>query len=200
MFFFGPNVKKMSAAHDIRGLLNILELPNTNKRNIQLRIEAVTALADFCHMHVLEALIRIISNDNEVSEIRSRANTVFNNIADPQFTITYKDTVNWWNTNKDDPKLVERIRTRERFNVLTQVDTVTRQLYRPPQDIEAKIYQQTHDGNIEYDEVTEWMNRTKPLIEARKQAEQTRLEAIWREEDLIWERDEALLNQTPDSR
>lgn len=200
MFFFSPNVKKMSAAHDIRGLLNILELPNSNGRNIQLRIDAVDALIDFCHLRVLEALIQIISNENENPKVRSRANTVFENLARPTFTITYGDTVNWWNKNKDDPKLIENLRTRERFTALTEIDTATRRLFRPPPDIEAKVYQQTHDGTIEYDEVIEWRNRTRPLIEARKQAERTRLEAIWREENLIWERDEALLNQTRDVR
>jgi hypothetical protein len=195
MLFFGPNVKKMSAAHDIPGLIKILELPNNGKKNIQLRIEAINALSEFRHIRVLEALIRIIGNDSEESEVRSRANTVFNNLVVTIGTITYIDTVKWWNNHKGDPNLIESNRSLERHQAQTRIVNETHRIFKPPKDIEAKIYQQTHESITEYSEVTEWKNRTQPFIDARIQAERSRLEAIWHEEDVIWERDEEFLNQ-----
>lgn len=194
MFFFGPNVKKMCAAHNIRGLLKILALPNQKKHN-PLRIEAVNALSGFGHMRVLAALIQTIENDSEDSAVQSRAHEVFKHLVYTGGTYTYAGTVQWWKENKDDPRLIEKNRSMGRFNETARVEHEAQHVFKPPKEIETMLYQQIHNSSIEYAEVTEWRNRVQPLIDASIQAGRARLEARWRAEDLVWEQDEKILNQ-----
>lgn len=196
MFFFGPNVKKMSERHNISGLLKILENPNKGKRNTRLRIEALGALSEFCHFKVFKGIINIIENDAEVPNVRSAAQQALMKLTYTKSSYTYSESVNWWNQNKDDPKLISSNRSRIRFEELANVKSAAQRMFKPPQAIKSMIYQKSYDdSSLVFPELIEWQNRTQPLIDARVQAEQTRLEARWHEEDLVWERDEEILNQ-----
>lgn len=196
MFFFGPDIKKMSETHNISGLLKIVGYPKKGKKNIQLRIDAINALSEFCHRRILEELIKIIDNDSEEMHVKIAADNAFKKLVYTGGVYTYKDLVSWWNQNKDDPKLITRNRSGKRFEELANVKSAAQRAYKPPKAIEYMIYQKSYnDSSMEFPELIEWQTRTQALIDDRIQAERAKLEAKWHEEDLLWERDEEILNR-----
>ena len=69
-------------------------------------------------------------------------------------------------------------------------------MHSPPQAIEALIHRKSYENSTYvFPELIEWQNKTQPLIDAQIESEKARLEAKWQQEDLLWERDEARLNQ-----
>lgn len=196
MFLFKPNIKKMRETHNIAGLLKLLENHNPGKRNTQVRIEAINALSEFCHRKVIQALITILDDDAEVLKVKIAAQQAIKRMIYAGGYSTYSQTVEWWEQNKDDPKLIERNRSRVRFEELANAKSAAERMHSPPQAIEALIHRKSYENSTYvFPELIEWQNKTQPLIDAQIESEKARLEAKWQQEDLLWERDDARLNQ-----
>jgi hypothetical protein len=185
----------MDREHNVRGLIKALKYPGQSEKAHQIRRDAAEYLAGYPYRRVVEALMDIMLSESDVAGMACDS---ICRLLYPHYQ-KKSEIISWWESNKDKPDELQIILKSNRISKRDhEWDEVRRKIddsVKPSSHMEMLINKNIYgDRNEKEDiEIRSWIKEKDQKIAPELAKARAELEAKWRSEESMWEKEDASL-------